>query len=188
MNWIDRRRQQRRRRQMLRALSVPPGALAALFVVGALLPAEHLFTSQAKLQRPPETVWGVLTDVDGMPLWRSDLTAVERLPDVEGNPAWREVGKSGNQVVELTLAEPPRRLVMQRVGLGAPGLPIRTVELAATTHGTLVTVTDRVESRNPLRRILVRLHLPPPPVLRLLRDLTERLSIARREVVTLPGA
>jgi hypothetical protein len=173
---------------MLRALSVAPGALVALFLIGALLPAEYLFTSQAKLQRPPETVWRVLIDVDGMPLWRSDLTAVERLPDLGGNPAWREVGKSGDQVVELTLAEAPRRLVMQRPGLGAPGLPMRTVELAATTQGTLVTVTDRIASRNPFRRVLVRLHLPQPPVLRLLRDLTERLSVNRREVVTLPGA
>jgi len=188
MNWIDRRRQQRRRRQMLRALGVAPGALAALLLVGAFLPTEYLFTSQARLQRPPETVWRVLTDVDGMPLWRSDLTAVERLPDQGGNPAWREVGKSGDQVVELTLAEAPRRLVMQRPGLGAPGLPMRTVELAATTQGTLVTVTDRIASRNPFRRVLVRLHLPQPPVLRLLRDLTERLSVNRREVVTLPGA
>jgi uncharacterized protein YndB with AHSA1/START domain len=187
MNWIDRRRQQRRRRRAMKVLAGGLGSLAALFLVGALLPAEHPFTSQAVLERPPETVWRVLTDLDGLPFWRSDLTAVERLPDLGGKPAWREVGRSGSRVVELTRSEPPRLLVMRRAGRGSSGLPMRTVELAALAHGTLVTVTDRVESRNPFRRVLVRLQLPQPAVLRLLRDLTERLSVTRREVVAQPG-
>jgi uncharacterized protein YndB with AHSA1/START domain len=183
MNWIDRRRQQQRRRRTLKLLVASLGMLGAFFVAGALLPAEHRFTSKATLERPPETVWRVLVDVDGMPLWRSDLTAVERLPDLEGRPAWREYGKSGDQIVGLTLAEPPRRLVLQRASLGRPALPMRTFELAATAGGTLVTVTDRVEAKNPLQRVLVRLHVPRPAVERLLRDLSERFSTDRREVV-----
>lgn len=187
MNWIDRRRQQRRRRRVIRVLGLASATVAALFLVGAVLPAEHLFTSQAKLQRPPETVWRVLTDLEGMPLWRSDVRAVERLPDLGGHPAWREVGMSGNQVFALTLADPPRLLVTRRADQGVPGLPMRTFELAATTHGTLVTVTDRAVSRNPLRRVLVRLHLSRPAARRLLRDLSERLSVNGREVVAHPG-
>jgi uncharacterized protein YndB with AHSA1/START domain len=183
MNWIDRRRQAQRRRRTLRVLGMLSGGAAALFLAGSLLPVVHILTSQATLQGPPEVVWQVLTDLDGMAHWRSDLTAIERLPDLEGNPAWREVGKSGDQVFELTRAEPPRLLVTQRAGEGASGLPMRTFELAATTQGTLVTVTDRVKSGNPFRRVLVRLHLPRPAAVRLLRDLAERLRVNRRVVI-----
>lgn len=183
MNWIDRRRQAQRRRRTLRVLGTLSGAAAALFLIGSLLPVEHMLTSQAMLQGPPEVVWQVLTDLDGMAHWRSDLTAIERLPDLKGNPAWREVGRSGNQVFELTLAEPSRRLVTHRAGEEDSGLPTRTFELAATTKGTLVTVIDRVKSANPFRRVLVRLHLPRPAAVRLLRDLAERLRVNRRVVI-----
>ena len=183
MNWIDRRKQAKRRRRVMKMLGVVSGGVAVLFLVGALMPAEHLFSGRATLPGPPELVWRVLTDLDGMAHWRSDLTALERLPDLGGRPAWREVGKAGNQVVELTLSDPPRRLVTRRAGQRAPGLPMRTFELAPTTRGTLVTVTDRVESGNPFRRLLVRIHVPRPAVERLLQDLAERLRLNRRVVV-----
>ena len=78
----------------------------------------------------------VLTDLDGMPLWRSDLTALERLPNVAGRPAWREIGRGGAQVVELTLADPPRRLVIQQAAGGRSVLPIRTFDLDSAATGT----------------------------------------------------
>ncbi len=176
MNWTDRRKQKVRRRRARMALAFVGAMAAALFIVGVFLPAEHSNTSRAVLGRPPETVWRVLTDLDGMPLWRSDLTAVERLPDFQGKPAWREVGRSGTRVVELSLAEPPHHLVMQGAPDGTPGLPMRTFDLISVAAGTEVIVTERLSSRNPFRRVLVRLHLPRPAIERLLRDLTQRLT------------
>ena len=164
------------------ALAYLTATTAGLFLVGVFLPAEHTSTSRAVLGRPPETVWRVLTDLDGMPLWRSDVTAVERLPDLMGKPAWREVGKGGARVVELALAEPPRRLVIQAAADGEPSLPMRTFQLLSITAGTEVIVTERASSRNPFRRVLVRLNLPRPPIERFLRDLTQRLSINPRQV------
>lgn len=187
MNWIDRRRQKVRRRRARVALVLAAGVLGGLSLVGACLPAEYLYVTHAVLGRPPETVWRVLTDLDGMPLWRSDLTAVERLPDLAGKPAWREVGKDGIQVVELAEAEAPHRMVIRGAGDAAPGLPIRTFDLVSSGPGTLVTVTERVASRNPLRRVLVRLNLPRPAIERFLRDLTEWLSINRGPVAATPG-
>jgi uncharacterized protein YndB with AHSA1/START domain len=157
-------------------------AMAALFTAGLFLPAEHTDTGRAVVSRPPETVWRVLTDLDGMPLWRSDVTAVERLPDLMGKPAWREIGRHGVRVVEASQAEPPRRLVIQGATEGQPSLPIRTFELVSTAAGTEVTVTERIASRNPFRRVLVRLSVPRPAIERFLRDLTQRLSINPRQV------
>ena len=176
MNWIDRRRQKARRRRARIALGCACAAAAGLFLVGVFLPAEHTLISRAFLGRPPETVWRVLTDFDGMPLWRSDVTSVERLPDLGGRPAWREVGRDGARVVELTVAEPPRRLVMQSAPDGAPSLPVRTFELVAVASGTEVVVTERIASRNPFRRVMVRLNLPRPAIERFLRDLALRLA------------
>jgi uncharacterized protein YndB with AHSA1/START domain len=180
MNWIDRRRQQTRRRRARSALLFLAGATALLFAVGIFLPAEHTNTSRATLDRPPETVWRVLTDVDGMPLWRSDLTSVERLPDLMGKPAWREVGRGGARVVELSLAERPHRMVIETAGDGELSLPMRTFQLVSIGTGTEVVVTERASSRNPFRRVLVRLRLPRPSIERLLRDLTQRLGMNPR--------
>lgn len=182
MNWTDRRRQKARKRRATMVLGLLTGAAAALFIVGAFLPAEHINTSRAVMGRSPETVWRVLTDLDGMPLWRSDVTAVERLPDLMGKPAWRETGRDGARVVELSFAEPPRRLVTRAAADGEPDLPERTFELVSTARGTEVIVTERDASPNPFRRILVRLHVPRPAIERLLRDLTQRLSINPRQV------
>ena len=124
----------------------------------------------------------MLTDLDGMPLSAFGSTAVERLPDLMGKPAWREVGRGGARVVELSLAEPPRRLVIQATADGKPSLPMRTFDLVLITAGTEVTVTERVASQNPFRRVLVRLNLPRPAIERLLRDLTQRLGVSPRQM------
>jgi uncharacterized protein YndB with AHSA1/START domain len=184
MNWTDSRKRRVRRRRARIASGFLAGALAVLFTAGLFLPAEHTEISRAVVRRPPETVWRVLTDLDGMPLWRSDVTAVERLPDLMGKPAWREIGRHGARVVEASQAEPPRRLVIQGATEGEPSLPIRTFELVSTADGTEVTVTERIASRNPFRRVLVRLSLPRPAIERLLRDLARRLSINPRQVAT----
>jgi uncharacterized protein YndB with AHSA1/START domain len=181
MNWTDRRKRKARRRRTSTALSLVAGTTAALFIVGGFLPAEHTTISRAVLGRPPQTVWRVLTDLDGMPFWRSDVTTVERLPDLRGKPAWREVGRNGARVVEVSYAEPPRHLVIQAAADGEPSLPMRTFELVSIAAGTELTLTERVSSRNPFRRILVRLNLPRPAIERFLRDLTQRLGINPRQ-------
>jgi uncharacterized protein YndB with AHSA1/START domain len=182
MNWTQQRKQKARRRRALTVLAIVATALAGSFLAGILLPVEHVGVGHALLDRSPETVWRVLTDLDGMPLWRSDLTAVERLPNVAGRPAWREIGRGGTRVVELTLADPPRRLVTQRAAGGRSALPIRTFDLDSAATGTRVTITERGEVRNPLARILVRLRSGAPAIDRFLHDLDQRLSAGRRQV------
>lgn len=182
MNWMQRRNRRVRRRRVRLVLAAVTITLSTAFLAGIFLPVEHLGRGQALLDRSPEAVWRVLTDLDGMPLWRSDLTAVERLPDMAGRPAWREIGRGGVRVVELTLADPPRRMVTQRAAGGRTVLPIRTFELEAMASGTRVTVTERGEVRNPLGRVLVRLRSRAPSIDRFLQDLDHRLNAGRRQV------
>lgn len=186
MNWTERRKQKARRRLLLRLLGGGAGAIGCASLLGLTLGPEQVVSRRLQLPGPPEAVWRVLLDLDGMPQWRSDLVALERLPDQAGRPAWRELSRSGPRVIALTLSEPPRRLVVSRTEAGVPALPVRTFELAPVEGGTLLTVTERTLVRNPLLRALYRLHPPRAGIARLLRDLAYRLNGGRREVVTRP--
>ena len=186
MNWTQRRKQQARRRAARRALLVLAAGLAVLSLAGLFLGVEQSVSGEAELSRPPETVWRVLMDFDGMPLWRSDLRGLERLPDLAGRPAWREIGNGGGRVIELAAAEPPSRLVLRDTRDGVPAFPLRTFELAASLGGTRITLTERSRVLNPLLRVRYRLLPPRARITRLLHDLELRLNGGRREVATAP--
>jgi uncharacterized protein YndB with AHSA1/START domain len=153
-----------------------------VFLAGAALPAEHRTTARESYDRAPEAVWRVLTDLEGMPSWRSDLDRIERLPEADGRMTWLEIGSGKGQVMELTESDPPWRLVIHRREDGRPGLPERIVQLRATIHGTLVTVIERDQVGNPLARVLVRLGAGESPAERLLADLHDRLSANRHDL------
>jgi uncharacterized protein YndB with AHSA1/START domain len=178
------------RQRRARRLRIARGALVALALtgmavaVGLLLPTAHTTTGTAMFDRPPDAVWRVLTDLDGMPLWRSDLTTLERLPNHGGKTVWREIGRAGAQVLEFWWEDPPRRLVMQSAEAGQVNYPIRTFELSSIGGGTRVTMTARAVVSNPLVRVLVRLDPSRPAVERFLHDLDQRLNLNRRQVAT----
>lgn len=184
ISWIEKKRRAARRRVLART-ALGAAALAALVAAaGAILPAEHETRVHGSLDRPPEAVYRVLTDLDALPLWRSDLTRIERLPESSGRVTWRERGRSGDQVIELTESRPPHRLVTHRLVSGQAVLPERTFDLSPAGRGTLVTLTERVAISNPLRRVLVRLSAGSKEVVVLLRDLTNRVNLNRNHVAS----
>ena len=182
ISWMEQRKRAARRRRLLRVLAGVAGAGVLAFLAGAALPAEHRTTARESFARAPEAVWRVLTDLEAMPSWRSDLDRIERLPEEDGRMTWREVGSGADQVMELTESDPPRRLVTHRREDGRPGLPERIVQLRATINGTMVTVTERDQVGNPLARVLVRLGVRESPARRLLADLHDRLGTARNNL------
>jgi uncharacterized protein YndB with AHSA1/START domain len=181
--WMEQRKRAARRRRLLRGLAAMAGVAALAFLAGAALPAEHRTTARQGFDRAPEAVWRVLTDLEGMPSWRSDLVRIERLPEADGRMTWLEIGSGKDQVMELTESDPPRRLVIHRREDGRPGLPERIVQLRATINGTLVTVTERTQVGNPLARVLVRLGAGESSAERLLADLHDRLGTTRRNLI-----
>ncbi|MGH7562277.1 MAG: SRPBCC family protein [Gemmatimonadales bacterium] len=177
MNWMARRQRGIRQRRARRAILAMGALTATATLAGLVLPADHLARKALLLTRPPEAVWQVLIDLDGMPRWRTDLRALERLPDRGGRPAWREVSSGGERLLELAEAEPPSRLVIQNAGDGGSVILIREFDLRAVERGTLLTVTERRRFGSPLRRILARLPLEPSGPALLLRDLDARLRM-----------
>lgn len=180
--WMEQRRRAARRRKLLRALYAMLGLCAAASAAGLVLPSEHRTIVRGSLEGSPEAVWRVLTDLDGMPMWRSDVTRVERLPDTGGRTTWREVGRRGEVIVELAESEPPRFLVTTHREAGRPVLPELTVQLTARGRGTSITLIERAQVGNPLLRVLVRLGARSSSAARLLRDLQERLNANHRQV------
>src|SRR5204863_464435 len=73
MTWNRRRKRRARLRRVGYACAALAGLAGGLTVAGVLLPAEHESVERSLVDRPPETVWRVLIDLDGMPRWRSDL-------------------------------------------------------------------------------------------------------------------
>lgn len=185
MNWIERRRRLHRRRRVLRFLLVGTAGTAVLGLAGLVLPQETIRSGTLTLSRSRESIWRILTDLDGMPRWRSDLTGLERLPDQDGRPVWRETRRGSARVVQLSLAEPPRRLEMRP--LAGYGGDDRTIELeeARGGTGTLVRVTER-HPVAPLGRLFARLgHLGgSAPVF--LEDLARWLGGERPQIAHTP--
>ena len=70
----------------LRVLFALIGIAAVIWVLGLMLPRDHMATRMGRYQVPPEKVWEALTDIDAMPSWRIGLKSVTRLPDKNGLP------------------------------------------------------------------------------------------------------
>jgi hypothetical protein len=185
MNWMEQRRRKAHWRLMLRVAGAGLSAVLFFSLTGFLLPEEHTARRQAFVPTSPETVWRVLTDLDGLPHWRSDIRFLERLPDRGGRPAWREDGVHGSHIFVLAESQPHSRLVVQSTSEAAIRGTIRVFDLVAAASGTLVTVTDRRLLPSPIERVLVRLPLGLTGAGALLRDLGARLGEAPQMISAL---
>ncbi|MGH9792597.1 MAG: SRPBCC family protein [Candidatus Acidiferrales bacterium] len=98
------------------------GTLAAIvtivWIIGALLPREHVATRMARYAQSPEAIWQAITDAEAMPSWRKDVKSVKRLPEENGMPGWIETMSMGEVPLRVEDSEAPRRLVM-RIASGA---------------------------------------------------------------------
>lgn len=144
---------------MMRGL-VALGVLVALgiavYVVGALLPEDHVATRSAAYEQPPERVWEAITGVDEFPEWRGGIDGVERLPNREGRPVWREFSGTGPLTLEVVEAEPPRRLRLRIADADLPFGGTWTYRIEPTASGCRLTITEDGEIHNPFFRFMAR--------------------------------
>src|SRR5438105_2583589 len=84
----------------------------AIFIIGAMLPMDHMATGSIVIHQPPETVWQVINDQSNQPKWRPEIEAVERLPDRNGHEVWQETDKHNNKLAfETRESVPPKKLI-----------------------------------------------------------------------------
>lgn len=161
---------------MLRWLVIAGGALCVLllvmFVIGYLLPVEHVATRSVILPESPERVFARLEDVSTYPQWRSDLSAVEALAGGT-HRRWRERGRDGTITFEIVESRAPLRLVTRIADEQLPFGGGWTFDLAPDGRNTRLTVTERGQVFNPMFRFMSRFVFGHAATLeRFLRDLS----------------
>ena len=171
-------RRQRLRRARLRLLCWfgPPGLAAGMWLVGLVLPARHVVEERTHFNVSAETVWAVLTDLDGMPTWRRGLQALERLPDVEGQVRWIEVRSAGRSTTfQRVESVSPRRLVVQSSEPSGRWV----YDIRALDRGSELTIREE-RDLNPIMRTVVGIFGDRARLAALTADLARRLT-GRRE-------
>jgi len=151
-----------KKRRLLPWLLTPVAALITLILivvaVGLLIPRQHVASRTLRTRQSPELLWRAITDYEGQPAWRKDLTRVERLPDRGGREVWREVYEDGSPLtMETAEAVPPSRLVRVIADEGGPFSGRWEYEIKANdAGGSSLTITERGEVPNPFFRFVSR--------------------------------
>lgn len=134
------------------------GSLAALVVLaaawGALLPAEHTATREARLAAPPDRVYGLLTDVAAFPEWRADVREVEILSTEPLR--FRERGKHGDILFEEVERVRAERLVIRIADAELPFGGQWTYTLRADGDATRLRIREDGVVRNVVFRFMAR--------------------------------
>ena len=139
---------------VLIAAGVLVAIVAAVAVIGAMLPKSHLASRSARFRQPPQAIWDVII---GPPDWRPDIRSYEKLASREGRPTWKEIDQRGQAITYQSVEEsPPHRLVTR---IADPKLPFGgtwTHEITPDPNGCLVTITEAGEIYNPIFRFMAR--------------------------------
>ena len=137
------------------------GALVALvlvvFIVGALLPRDHVARSSIVLRAPADSVWRVVRDIGGVTSWWPDVRSSQRAADSTGREIWAQKAGGFDMRFIVTADEPPQRLVMTIDA--TPDAPFGgkwTYEVTSADGGTRVSVTEAGFVNNPLFRFMSR--------------------------------
>jgi uncharacterized membrane protein len=142
------------RRGITYLVSVMILAVAAVVVIGYLLPQEHRAMGSATIASPPGRVFEVISDVARYPEWRDDVSAVEIL--AREPLRWRERSGGDALTFEVVESRPPERI---RVRIADPDLPFAgtwTYALVPDAGGTRITIVEDGEVYNPVFRFISR--------------------------------
>ena len=131
--------------------------VAAVAVVGMLLPRDHVVARAARIAAPPDSVWRLLTTPAEFPTWRTGLTAVELLPAGQYLAMWREQSRSGSIAMAIEAQDPPRRLVTRIADTTLAFGGSWEFDVAADgAEASRVTITERGSVYNPIFRFVSR--------------------------------
>ena len=131
--------------------------VAAVVVLGMLLPRDHVVGRAARIAAAPDSVWRLITTPSEFPTWRTDLSSVELLPAGQYLAMWREQSRSGSIAMAIESAEPPRRLVTRIADTTLPFGGSWEFQVAADGgDASRVTITERGSVYNPIFRVVSR--------------------------------
>ena len=137
---------------MLWIAAVPIAAAALVYLVGALLPRDHVASAEALVPEPLPKVAALVREVERQPEWRGSVTAIEVLNRRDGG--LRYVERSGGDAITFDFVEErPDRLFRSRIA--NPSLPFGgawTIALSPEGGGTRIRIEERGSVRSPIYR------------------------------------
>ena len=131
--------------------------IAAILAIGASIPVHHTATSEARLAASPEAVFGIISDIDAGPEWRSAVERVEHLPESVGSHVFREHGDYGPMTMQRIDFDPPHRMVVEIFDDNLPFGGRWTYSVEPAPEGALVRITEDGEIYNLMFRFMSRL-------------------------------
>jgi|SRR6267378_5368160 len=132
------------------------GLILVMGVGGMLLPRTHEVARSALISQPRDSVWTAIADMEHSPSWRTDVTAVKRLPDHGGHPVWMQITKQGNWPLEIVEENAPARLVAVVADSSAGFGGSWSYDLASEGDRTRITITEHGFVTNPFFRFMAR--------------------------------
>jgi hypothetical protein len=128
--------------------------VAAVAIIGLMLPKNHLASRSSHFKQAPQAIWDAIT---GPPDWRPDIRSFEKLPPRDGHRCWKEIDKHGQAIAYESVEETePHRLVTK---IADPKLPFGgtwTFEIEPEKNGSQVAITEAGEIYNPIFRFMSR--------------------------------
>ena len=131
-----------------------------VFVMGALLPRDHVASRSILLKQTPEQVWEIVRTVDALTEWRSGLTKVDGILTANGSAsAWVE--HSGKDQIKLALEseDHPRRFITRIDDDSLPFGGSWTYELTQESGGTRLRITEAGFVKPPPFRFIAKFFL-----------------------------
>ncbi|MFQ5605594.1 MAG: SRPBCC family protein [bacterium] len=132
------------------------GLVAIVALIGAMLPKGHVAKRSAKYKQSAEAIWTTITDFASAPSWRTELQSVAQLPDRNGHAVWLERSKHGPMPYEVTVIEPPQKMVTKIISDDLPFGGTWTYEIQDLEQTCVLTITEEGEIYNPIFRFLAR--------------------------------
>lgn len=155
------------RKILLKWALVVIGAFALVvtvaIAVGMTMPAQIEVTRTISINRPPENIWWVLTDYNGLTLWHPQYksTAIVSSPG-EKPTRWRATYTDGRTAnVEVSDEHSPVHYAERISDTNLPFSGGWEVDLERRELTTQVTVHSHAKLHRPLDRVFVRLFVKP---------------------------
>jgi hypothetical protein len=148
----------------MRVVLIGVGAIVALGIIlvatGYALPVKHRGVGEATFTATPETIFTLITNVDGYTSWRSGLKTVEIIPSTDGRKRFRETSGQGPIAFVVESVEANKRLVTRIDDKSLPFGGTWTYEISPTNDGrTTLRITEDGEIYNPVFRFVSRFFL-----------------------------
>ena len=136
--------------------AVPVGAGLLVFLIGLLLPKDHVARAEAEVAAPPAEVAALIRDVERQPRWRRGVTAIETVGREGG--VLRYIERSGGDSILFEFVE-ERPGALFRSTIADADLPFGgswTIAVDPVPGGTRVAIEENGTVTNPVFRFASR--------------------------------